>query len=126
MAFDAAFDLRRVLQIQEETRQGDSQDNARAGPGGEAAAAWTLHGLRRTARSLMSRVPSGHAERCLDRVTPGIRGTCDRHEYHREKQLAYEALAAQVPRIIDPQRNVIPMRLHDTARIEMSEHEVRG
>jgi hypothetical protein len=50
----------------------------------------------------------------------------DRHEYHREKQLAYEALAAQVARIIDPQHDVIPMRLHDTARIEMSEREVRG
>jgi hypothetical protein len=89
---------------------------------------WTLHDLLRTARSLMSRagVPSDQAARCLDHVTPGIRGTYDRHEYHREKQLAYEALAAQVARLIDPQPNVIPMRLHDTARIEMSEREVRG
>ena len=44
---------------------------------------WTLHDLRRTARSLMSRagVPSDHAERCLGHVLPGIRGTYDRHEY---------------------------------------------
>jgi hypothetical protein len=42
---------------------------------------WTLHDLRRTARLLMSRagVPSDHAERCLGRVLPGVRGTYDRH-----------------------------------------------
>jgi Phage integrase family len=40
---------------------------------------WTLHDLRRTARSLMSRagVPSDHAERCLGHVIGGIRGTYD-------------------------------------------------
>jgi integrase len=44
---------------------------------------WTIHDLRRTARSLMSRagVSSDHAERCLGHVMPGIRGTYDRHEY---------------------------------------------
>jgi hypothetical protein len=49
---------------------------------------WTLHDLRRTARSLMSRagVPSDHAERCLGHVLPGIRGTYDRHEYLAEKR----------------------------------------
>ena len=38
---------------------------------------WTLHDLRRTARSLMSRagVPSDHAERCLGHVIGGIRGS---------------------------------------------------
>jgi integrase len=63
---------------------------------------WTLHDCRRTARSLMSRagVPSDHAERCLGHVIPGVRGVYDRHEYHAEKQQAFEALAALVERIV--------------------------
>jgi len=65
---------------------------------------WTLHDLRRTARSLMSRagVPSDHAERCLGHVLPGIRGTYDRHEYLPEKKHAFAALGALVERIINP------------------------
>ncbi len=65
---------------------------------------WTLHDLRRTARSLMSRagVPSDHAERCLGHVMPGVRGTYDRHEYLEEKRRAFEALAAQIERIVNP------------------------
>ena len=64
----------------------------------------TLHDLRRTARSLMSRagVPSDHAERCLGHVLPGVRGTYDRHEYVAEKRRAFAALAAQVERIVNP------------------------
>jgi integrase len=63
---------------------------------------WTLHDLRRTARSLMSRagVPSDHAERCLGHVIGGVRGVYDRHEYHREKQRAFEMLAAEIERIV--------------------------
>jgi integrase len=73
---------------------------------------WTIHDLRRTARSLLSRagVPTDHAERCLGHVLGGVRGVYDRHEYHREKQLAFEALAAQIERIVNPQPNVLPMR----------------
>jgi integrase len=72
---------------------------------------WTLHDLRRTARSLMSRagVNSDHAERCLGHVIPGVRGTYDRHEYRAEKQRAYEALAAQIERIVNPQDNVVSL-----------------
>jgi hypothetical protein len=42
---------------------------------------WTLHDLRRTARSLMSGacIASDHAERCLGHVIGGVRGTYDRH-----------------------------------------------
>jgi integrase len=65
---------------------------------------WTLHDLRRTARSLMSRagVPSDHAERCLGHVLPGIRGTYDRHEYLLEKKRAFAALAGLIERIVNP------------------------
>jgi integrase len=73
---------------------------------------WCLHDLRRTARSLMSRasVPTDHAERALGHVIPGIRGTYDRHEYYDEKKRAFEALAAQIERIVDPQPNVTALR----------------
>jgi integrase len=63
---------------------------------------WRLHDLRRTARSLMSRagVPTDHAERCLGHVIGGVRGVYDRHEYHTEKQQAFEALAGIIERIV--------------------------
>lgn len=73
---------------------------------------WTLHDLRRTGRSLMSRagVDADHAERCLGHVIGGVRGTYDRYAYHAEKKAAFEALAGQIDRIINPKDNVVPMR----------------
>jgi integrase len=73
---------------------------------------WTLHDLRRTARSLMSRagVNVDIAERCLGHVIPGVRGVYDRHQYGAEMAHAYEALAAQIERIVNPQENVMPLR----------------
>jgi integrase len=70
---------------------------------------WTLHDLRRTARSLMSRagVPSDHAERCLGHVIGGVRGVYDRHAYRDEMLMAYEKLAALIGQIVDPQPNVV-------------------
>jgi integrase len=72
---------------------------------------WTLHDLRRTARSLMSRagVNADHAERCLGHVIGGVRGVYDRHEFHAEKQRAFEALAAQIERILSPVPNVVSL-----------------
>jgi integrase len=74
-------------------------------------AGWTLHDLRRTARSLMSRagVSPDHAEHCLGHVMAGVRGTYDRHEYYDEKQRAFVALASQIERIVNPQPNVTPL-----------------
>jgi integrase len=74
---------------------------------------WTLHDLRRTARSLMSRagVYPDIAERCLGHVIKGVRATYDRYEYYDEKQKAFEALAAQIERIVNPpQGDVVPLR----------------
>ena len=70
---------------------------------------WRLHDLRRTARSLMSRarVNADHAERCLGHVIGGIRGVYDRHEFHDEKKRAFEALAAQIERIVNPIENLV-------------------
>jgi len=72
---------------------------------------WVIHDLRRTARSLLSRAgaPSDHAERCLGHVIPGVRGIYDRYEYLEEKARAFEALAGQVQRIINPKDNVVPI-----------------
>jgi integrase len=72
---------------------------------------WTLHDLRRTARSLMSRagVNVDHAERCLGHVIGGVRGVYDRHEFHAEKLRAFEALAAQIERIVSPVPNVVSL-----------------
>src|SRR5262249_12459677 len=65
---------------------------------------WTLHDLRRTARSLMSRagVAADIAERVLGHKIAGVRGVYDRHEYVAEKRDALERLAALVERIFNP------------------------
>ena len=56
-------------------------------------------------------MPTDHAERCLGHVIGGVRGTYDRHEYHAEKQRAYEALAAMLERIVNPPgENIVPLR----------------
>ena len=64
---------------------------------------WTLHDLRRTARSLMSRagVPADIAERVLGHKIAGVRGVYDRHEYVAEKWSALQRLAALVERILN-------------------------
>ena len=66
---------------------------------------WTLHDLRRTSRSLMSRVgvPSDHAERCLGHVIGGVQGVYDRHRYTDEMRVAYEKLATLLAQIVTPQ-----------------------
>jgi len=74
---------------------------------------WTLHDLRRTARSLMSRagISADVAERCLGHVIAGVRGTYDRHAYFEEKKQAFAALATLIERILAPQTdNVVSLR----------------
>jgi integrase len=73
---------------------------------------WTLHDLRRTARTLMSRagVSSDHAERCLGHVIGGVRGTYDRHQFAAEKRIAFEKLGTLIEHIINRQPNVVPLR----------------
>jgi integrase len=79
-----------------------AEDRAKAGR--PAMPNWTLHDLRRTARSLMSRakVPTDHAERALGHVMGGVRETYDRYEYLDEKRAAFEALAGLVALILNP------------------------
>ena len=71
---------------------------------------WRLHDLRRTARSLLSRagVNPDVAERCLGHAIPGVRGIYDRHRYIDEMRHAFEALAAEIERIVHtPEGNVV-------------------
>ena len=72
---------------------------------------WTLHDLRRTARSLMSRagVPSDHAERCLGHVcpvsvAPTIGMSISPRSVRRSKR--WRALIA---RIVNPADNVVAL-----------------
>jgi integrase len=73
---------------------------------------WRIHDLRRTARTLMSRagVESDHAERALGHVIGGVRKHYDVYEYRPEKLRAFEALAAQIERVVNPQPNVHALR----------------
>jgi integrase len=66
---------------------------------------WTLHDLRRTARSLMSRagVRPDIAERVLGHAIRGVEGVYDRHGYVTEKAKALEALAGIIENILRPQ-----------------------
>jgi integrase len=65
---------------------------------------WTIHDLRRTARSLMSRagVSADHAERAVGHVIGGVGGVYDKYEYLPEKHRAFEALASLIERIANP------------------------
>jgi integrase len=73
---------------------------------------YTIHDLRRTSRSLLSRagVLENVAERCLAHVIPGVKGVYDRHRYQREMLDAYERLATLIDHIAHPQANVTPLR----------------
>jgi integrase len=68
---------------------------------------WTLHDLRRTARTLLARagVRDDIAERCLGHVIKGVEKVYNRHAYLDEKRAAFEALAALVSRILNPTAN---------------------
>ena len=73
---------------------------------------WTLHDLRRTAKTLMARagVRPDISERVLGHVIAGVEGVYDRHGYADEKRDALEKLAGMVERIVNPPANVLPLR----------------
>jgi integrase len=82
----------------------------KAAPG---LAPWTVHDLRRTARSLMSRaeIRPDIAERVLGHAIQGVGRVYDRHEYLNEKRDALGQLAALIDAIVNPPTaNVVPLR----------------
>jgi integrase len=80
------------------------QERAKLGTKIEPLPNWTLHDLRRTAKTLMTRagVRPDISERVLGHVIAGVEGTYDRHSYADEKRNALEKLAAMVDRILNP------------------------
>ncbi|PWT73227.1 MAG: hypothetical protein C5B46_05655 [Proteobacteria bacterium] len=74
---------------------------------------WTVHDLRRTARSLMARagVPSDHAERVLGHAMEGVERIYDRHHYRDEKADALRRLARLIDGIVHSRSaDVLPMK----------------
>lgn len=74
---------------------------------------WTLHDLRRSAKSLMSRagVTPAHSEQCLGHVIKGVEGNYDQHDYRPEMKIAYDKLATLIELIANPpEGNVTPLR----------------
>jgi len=74
---------------------------------------WTVHDLRRSARSLMSRasVRADVAERVLGHAIAGVEGVYDRHAYLEEKADAMERLSGLVKTIISPpEANVVVLQ----------------
>jgi integrase len=74
---------------------------------------WTLHDLRRTARSLMSRagIRPDIAERVMGHAVEGVEGVYDRFHYRDEKAAALQALASLVDSIVHPRGgDVVPLK----------------
>jgi integrase len=73
---------------------------------------WTIHDLRRTARSLMARagIRPDIAERVMGHAIAGVEGVYDRHAYMDEKADALKRLATLIDGIVSPRDNVTPMR----------------
>jgi hypothetical protein len=94
----ARFDVRVTRRLKARARA-NSDDPAKVAP----LPNWTLHDLRRTARSLMSRakVRPDHAERVLNHKIGGVEGTYDRHSYEDEKRDVLERLAHLLRQIVD-------------------------
>ena len=82
----------------------DMRKHAKKGTTVEPLPNWTLHDLRRTAKTLMARagVRPDISERVLGHVIAGVEGTYDRHSYADEKRDALEKLAAMIERILNP------------------------
>jgi integrase len=64
---------------------------------------WVLHDLRRTSRSILSRLTTPDtAERVLAHAIPGVRGVYDCYGYADEKRAALEKLAAYIDDLVSP------------------------
>ena len=65
---------------------------------------WSVHDLRRTARTHLSRLTTADvAEIMLGHALPGIRGVYDQHDYIDEQALAYKSWWGKLQRILHPE-----------------------
>lgn len=73
---------------------------------------WTIHDLRRTAKTLMSRarVRPDIGERVLGHTIQGVEGVYDRHTYRDEKAHALRALASLIENITNPPAKVVNIK----------------
>jgi integrase len=64
---------------------------------------FTVHDLRRTCRSLLSkeRVPRDIAERCLNHKLKGVEGVYDRYDYFDERKDALNIISELIEPIIN-------------------------
>jgi integrase len=85
--------------------QGMSKRKAQFDAKLNGVAAWTIHDLRRTARSLMARAGTLNeiAERVLGHAIGGVHGIYNRHEYREEKAHALRALSGLIENILRPE-----------------------
>lgn len=100
---------KQILAIQ----RGQAVEQGRDPESVEPIEAWTLHDLRRTARSLMARanVRPDVAERVLGHVIPGVEGVYDRYAYFDEKADALARLESLLETILEPAHgNVVALR----------------
>ena len=58
-------------------------------------------------------------KRRVGQVMPGVRGVYDRHEYLEEK--AFEALPAQIERMVNQGKNIVPLRTATAAMVEIKQ-----
>jgi integrase len=75
---------------------------------------WTIHDLRRTSRTLLSKVgiSADIAEMCLGHVIAGVRSVYDRHSFEAEKRAAFEALSAMITRVVrGPEQKVTDLAI---------------
>ena len=81
--------------------------------GGKPIPRWTLHDLRRTFRTGLSRlgIAPHIAELCIAHRQQGLARVYDQHRYDVEKAHAFAAWAAHVLRIVEPPEGVVvPLR----------------
>lgn len=109
-AADRLAVLQKLLDTALNSKKDEDRQNAREAFRKE----WfTLHDLRRTAKTLMSRagVRPDISERVLGHVISGVEGVYDQHDYIAEKRDALERLAGLVERIVSPpESNVVMLR----------------
>jgi integrase len=98
----------------------EMQKGAKKGAKVEPLPNWTLHDLRRTAKTLMARagVRPDISERVLGHVIAGVEGTYDRHSYADEKRDALEKLATMIGRILNPPPSNVETLGEHRARVQ--------
>jgi integrase len=92
--------------------QGISKRKAQFDAKLNGVAPWTIHDLRRTARTLMERAGARPdiAERVLGHAIGGVAGIYNRHQYQQEKAHALRALASLIANILRPEAEVHRLR----------------